>query len=158
MTVCNRSNDIVWGMLGANVVHLTYLHEVVAASVGAQIGRYHVFSNNAHWYANPRYDALLSAVGPQDTYTHHGCSPAPILPAPTTYEQLSAACEKAIATPWQKEYGHPWVDTVYVPARDAYVTRKEGESNNVVNMYIDKIESSDWRLACRQWVARRNTA
>ena len=30
MTVCNRSNDVVWGMLGANAVHMTYLHELIA--------------------------------------------------------------------------------------------------------------------------------
>ena len=30
MTVCNRSNDMLWGAYGANVVHMSMLQEFVA--------------------------------------------------------------------------------------------------------------------------------
>lgn len=50
MTVTNRSNDLVWGALGANIVHMTILQEVVAALVGVPLGRYYVMSNNLHMY------------------------------------------------------------------------------------------------------------
>src|SRR5690606_6235064 len=30
MTVCNRSNDAIWGAVGANVVHMSFLQEYMA--------------------------------------------------------------------------------------------------------------------------------
>ena len=50
MTICNRSNDIVWGACGANAVHMSYLHELVAASTNLRQGTYYVMSNNLHIY------------------------------------------------------------------------------------------------------------
>lgn len=50
MTVCNRSNDIVWGAYGANVVHMSVLHEFVAGATGLKLGHYHQVSNNYHLY------------------------------------------------------------------------------------------------------------
>jgi hypothetical protein len=38
MTVTNRSNDLCWGMLGANYVHFTILQEYLAARLGV-VGR-----------------------------------------------------------------------------------------------------------------------
>jgi thymidylate synthase len=50
MTVTNRSNDTVWGAYGANVVHMSILHEYVAAQTGLQLGTYYQMSNNLHLY------------------------------------------------------------------------------------------------------------
>src|SRR5690625_4880167 len=56
MTVCNRSNDLIWGAYGANVVHFSLLHEFVALACGADVGTYYQVSNNAHFYEQ-RYSA-----------------------------------------------------------------------------------------------------
>ena len=50
MTVYNRSNDIVWGMLNVNIVEFTILQEYLAARVGVPVGKYYLFSDNAHVY------------------------------------------------------------------------------------------------------------
>jgi hypothetical protein len=50
MTVCCRSNDIVWGAYGANAVHFSVLQEFVALAVGAPMGRMYQISNNYHAY------------------------------------------------------------------------------------------------------------
>jgi len=54
MTVCNRSNDLVWGMLGANVVHWSMLQEYLANCLAncleVEVGHYHQFTNNLHVY------------------------------------------------------------------------------------------------------------
>ena len=50
MTVCNRSNDLVWGMLGANIVHMSILQEYIANATGLPVGTYHQFTNNLHVY------------------------------------------------------------------------------------------------------------
>jgi thymidylate synthase len=50
MTVTNRSNDLVWGLLGANYVTFSVLQEYMAARIGCGVGRYHHFTNNLHCY------------------------------------------------------------------------------------------------------------
>jgi thymidylate synthase len=52
MTVSNRSNDLVWGAYGANVVHMSMLHSYVAHMVGKKVGTYYQMSNNLHLYAD----------------------------------------------------------------------------------------------------------
>ena len=44
MSVCNRSNDVVWGMTGANAVHMTLLQELMANAIGVEVGKYRVFT------------------------------------------------------------------------------------------------------------------
>ena len=50
MTVFNRSNDAVWGALGANVVHFSFLQEFLALCIGCPVGRYFQISANLHGY------------------------------------------------------------------------------------------------------------
>jgi len=50
MTVCNRSNDLVLGMLGANYVHFSFLLEYMASLIGVKVGTYTQFTNNLHIY------------------------------------------------------------------------------------------------------------
>lgn len=50
MTVCNRSNDAIWGAYGANAVHFSVLLEYMAAKIGVPVGVYRQFSNNMHVY------------------------------------------------------------------------------------------------------------
>ncbi len=52
MSVSNRSNDQVWGAYGANVVHMSILHEYVAAQTGLKLGSYFQNSSNLHLYLN----------------------------------------------------------------------------------------------------------
>jgi hypothetical protein len=50
LTVFNRSNDLLWGMLGANIVQFSFLQEYIAACVGVRVGFLHQISTNAHIY------------------------------------------------------------------------------------------------------------
>lgn len=63
MTVSNRSNDLVWGAYGANVVHMSVLHEYVAAMTGFELGTYYQFSNNLHFYLNQQTEKLARVYG-----------------------------------------------------------------------------------------------
>lgn len=61
LTVYNRSNDLVWGAYGANLVHFSFLQEYVACALGVGIGAYTQVSNNAHIYTeNPVVKKLIS--------------------------------------------------------------------------------------------------
>lgn len=58
MTVCNRSNDAVWGAVGANVVQFSVLQEFMAAWIGCPVGRYWQVSNNMHLYLDQHRDLM----------------------------------------------------------------------------------------------------
>lgn len=59
LTVCNRSNDLVWGLFGSNFVHFTILQEWFTRCEGlrdtVKMGSYYVFSNNLHAYINDEF-------------------------------------------------------------------------------------------------------
>lgn len=55
ITVCNRSNDVVWGAYGANAVQFSILQEYMAAKIGCAVGRYYQVSNNYHVYEDNPY-------------------------------------------------------------------------------------------------------
>jgi thymidylate synthase len=68
MTVCNRSNDAVWGALGSNTVHFSLLQEYMAAMIGCPVGCYWQVSNNMHLYLEVHADLmreLAQRAGPQ---------------------------------------------------------------------------------------------
>jgi hypothetical protein len=50
LTVFNRSNDVFWGMLGANIVQFSFLQEYIANVLGVPVGHLHQVSTNAHIY------------------------------------------------------------------------------------------------------------
>lgn len=50
LTVCNRSNDAVWGCFGANAVQFSFLQQALAARLGVRVGQYHQVSDSLHVY------------------------------------------------------------------------------------------------------------
>lgn len=62
MTVCNRSNDVVLGLFGANVVQFSTLLKYMAGRIGVGIGTYTQVSDSFHVYVdNPYYKACIDA-------------------------------------------------------------------------------------------------
>lgn len=55
ITVCNRSNDAIWGAYGANAVQFSVLQEYMAAHIGVGIGEYTQMSHNLHTYEDNPY-------------------------------------------------------------------------------------------------------
>lgn len=74
MSVFNRSNDIVWGALGANAVHFSVLQEYMAAAIGVRVGRYYQISSNLHAYEDTlaQVESLAGAVSnPSSSNPYH---------------------------------------------------------------------------------------
>lgn len=63
MTVTNRSNDMVYGCYGSNVVHFSCLQIILALALGVEVGSYWQVSNNLHIYLeNPVAKRMLDAA------------------------------------------------------------------------------------------------
>lgn len=155
MTVCNRSNDLLWGMLGANAVHMTYLHEVLAFGSGMDIGEYRVFTNNCHVYSE-RPDVQTYMKGPvrNDPYIREDVDYFPILQEGETVDQLLGDCEYFVNHGMSLIFRTEWIKNVVVPMMQAWDARREGRIEDSY-MFINRIKATDWRLACAQWTERK---
>lgn len=154
MTVFNRSNDLVWGMLGANVVHFTYIQEMMATATGIPLGEYHVVSNNLHFYTDlyPNGAEMWANMtrGP-DPYP---CTTVPILEPDEDFRMLHHQCQLFIAGEYTHETLHSsWLKSVAVPAFRAYKAKEKEERID----YAETIVADDWRRACCAWIERNHS-
>jgi hypothetical protein len=149
MTVCNRSNDVVWGMLGANVVHMTLLQELIAHCTGLSVGTYSVFSINAHMYE--RHWSLLETrtsvvTPPLEEYY-------PLLYGKETYDDFAGDCRNFLEGE-REDLECRWMRDVAAPIALAWNDYKVGHDYSCLEVLRD-IKAADWRLACQEWISRK---
>lgn len=146
-TLFNRSNDLVWGCLGANAVHMSYLHELLARSLGLKQGTYHVCSNNLHVYPEVKVvsDLLYPSVAVEDAYRsrRNQMSVVPVLAEGEALEEFLMDAENYIAG--SSAIHCQWFHKVFLPAMRSFEGRK------LVPEFVD----CDWRIACGEWIERR---
>lgn len=154
MTVCNRSNDMIWGALGANVVHMTYLHELIATACNMQTRNYRVFSQNMHMYRQmPRFHEIFNTINAKDSdqYPNHLLL-MPIIQPDEAVPEFLYECEKFI-TNINYNFQNEWLEEVAKPIYMAYMARKKEQSDGM--NFVRGIGADDWRIACQEWIARR---
>lgn len=153
MTVTCRSNDLIWGLLGANVVHFSFLLEYVANRVGVPIGYQYHLCNDLHVYTdtNSKFDPdfWLEERPP----VHSDPMPLDTL---TTRELRMAA---DIIDFMKRENTKPsfesqFMSRVYVPMMFAYMTYKEGDLGQA-RLAIQEVECEHWRVAGSTWLETR---
>jgi len=162
MTVCCRSNDIIWGCYGANVVHFSVLQEYMAAKVGMKIGTYYHVSDSWHYYTdNPTYKKLAvgAAYGGQDYYRGHGYTPSRVASI-AVVNQSTDVWDDDLARFFTDDWDDPvmyqdqfFTRTAY-PMRDAWRCYKRGDLETARHL-CRFIASPDWQMACLQWMSRR---
>lgn len=152
MMVCNRSNDAVWGALGANAVHMSILQEYVAASLNVAVGRYWQVTNNLHIYTD--VPKVWAAVNNRSFLNY--------------YEEVSAQrlcdypgcfileCEEFCKG--ESGFANSFLTYTAHPMRIAW--RRYKKDNDILGaLYAaSRIQAPDWRLACLNWLNRRNNA
>jgi len=155
LTVCNRSNDMIWGMLGANVVHFSFLQEYLAACIGVPVNVYNQFTNNLHVYrSNWKPDEWLSDRT-EDLYSMPRVLRA--VPLVKDVERFNYECAEFIDLKEDGVYQEPFLNDVAVWACLGYRHHKNREYPRALEA-VSRIESDDWRVACRRWLERRSVA
>jgi thymidylate synthase len=137
MTVCNRSNDLVWGALGANVVHMSFLQEHVANGIGCAVGKYYQFTNNLHGY--------LATAEPLRCLTERQGELSPY-----------GFGEHFMSWPMNQ----PTFGTIIVePMKEAFRLHKEKQSEKALDCLHNALQGAraDWLEAGKQWIQRRIT-
>lgn len=151
MTVCNRSNDIVWGACGANAVHFPFLQQFLAESLGVQVGAYHQISNNMHLYTGTHGEYLLH---PELANPVAGSESLIVWPI---YDKRFGIGENLyFAEQFCMNPDNPDLPTFYTliarPMYNYYMGRKASAPDK--QLLIDMPECN-WKRAALDWVHRR---
>lgn len=150
MTVCNRSNDMVWGMLGANMVHMSILQEYIAGALGLSTGSYFQFTNNLHIYKDweDRYAKVPSKWYEKNpNVTRWNFSPDTL-----DHHEAERFVEEGL------DVDEPYTCRILrdnaEPMLLAWMAHKDGNDDLALHQ-IGRIYDEDWREACRLWIERR---
>lgn len=160
MTVCCRSNDILWGCYGANVVHMSVLQEYMALSIGCEIGTYTQMSNDLHLYtanipkvglARLTADCLntnfyLSGVNPMPLW-HEGESRADFDSDLLVF--FDAFDRGGHMGPLEEQYETEFFNHTTIPILRAWGYRKSTEA---ARKACATIASPDWYRAMSDWI------
>jgi len=159
MTVCNRSNDLVWGMLGTNFVHFSVLQEYLAACIGTEVGVYNHFTNNLHVYtARWRPEKYLA----DSTPNYYG----DVEEATRVRERIAlvrrpelfdAECKSFVENPRGVRWKEPFFSEVARPMTRAFDLHKTRDYQGALTC-AREIASDDWRIASVLWIERRQRA
>jgi thymidylate synthase len=148
MLVCNRSNDAIWGMFGANCVHMTLLQELVARAIGCSVGVYSVVTMNLHVYHHHK-DLIHQRPGAtQDYYQTMGLRTYPILHDGESYQMFYNDCERFVHG--DMAFNCKWIKNVALPICQAY------RHKDIRAKAVTQIEAQDWRVACTRWMERKH--
>lgn len=172
MTVCCRSNDVIWGAYGANAVHFSFLLEYMSIATGLPMGVYRQFSNNFHLYTNviPELEIMPLArdVLDSDPYYRtkgiHDLTKEPValrkVPLMVDQETFDAELAKFMEDSTvphcvdASEFTEPFLAGVAAPMFNAYMYFKDRQLDAAYDL-SHLIRADDWRMAAEQWMNRR---
>lgn len=149
MTVCNRSNDMIWGAYGANAVHMSFLQEWLAATLELGVGVYYQVSNNFHAYVDTM--KKIGGEAKYDAYSMKLCEPYPI---PGGIKFLFDCQQFVDFNGNGGIYADAWWDDVAVPLYNAHIRFKQKDYDGARHE-LEKCKATDWRLAAENYIAER---
>lgn len=160
--ILNRSNDIIWGLYGANAVHFSILQEYIAAFVGLPIGKMTTYSVNAHAYtALPNRLAEMANVPMSVDLYNEAHGPRTVRPYPLVSVDQREAWDddlQRFMLGEEADWSRPWNDRFFpevaVPVRMLWQAYKDDDPDGVRAMGL-AVQAEDWRVACQEWISRR---
>tara|TARA_R110000751_G_scaffold23666_1_gene65293 strand:- start:4515 stop:5546 length:1032 start_codon:yes stop_codon:yes gene_type:complete len=158
ITVCCRSNDMIWGAYGANAVHFSMLQEYMAAKIGVEVGVYTQISDSFHVYKDvfDKLETKLPQVSLNQKYSknpYDSISPFPMVQDPMSWDNdlqilMSDKKDKSCMD-------NPFFLCVAKPMLTAWDMHKRGETKQAIFLIEDCCEAEDWKKACIEWLSRR---
>lgn len=174
LTVCCRSNDIIWGCYGANAVHFSMLQEIIALLVGVPVGTYVQFSNNWHGYTKTlepllplANEAASGTTGVSRThcpYSSEAVSISPLGHSPEDAHTLLSEVDGFLGIDILEHtpigFKSKFLRKIAQPMRRAYQEFKvqQGENKYFAPLRIfqeEGVQGSDWHQAAIEWYERR---
>lgn len=184
MTVCCRSNDMVWGAYGANAVQFSTIQEYIAARVLADVGwyvqwsdSYHVYTEEPAWkrvrdhYAVRRH--VLDPYNEAEVASDYGffeercVRPYRMVRKADTFDReldrFMLATESYIYSEGKggitlyDDTSNPYFSEVAIPLFNAFCAYRVKDWDTALKWAL-MAGAEDWSLACAMWLHRRKTA
>lgn len=165
MTVFNRSNDMIWGAYGANVVHFSFLQEYVAGILGIPVGYYAQISSNFHIYTEFEITKrLIGKVDPMPPNPYgRTVHPSPyfiLVHADSQWKwQVDAAAFMNTYTMedtvGERSWGTPFFARIAAPMYAVWHAFVKEKNTEKAFRLAEEILATDWRLAAFQWMDNR---
>jgi hypothetical protein len=160
ITVCNRSNDIVWGAYGANAVHMSVLQEYLAARLDVGVGTYTQFSNNYHIYED-QWNKLTSPGEYKlwdDRYTSEQVKPMPLVHDVESFDDEVAMLLDLYETTSEKQFSvsmeNRFLSHTVWPMLMAHRAYKDKDKQGACK-WASSVEAADWKVATVEWIVRK---
>lgn len=170
MTVFNRSNDLIWGALGANAVHFSFLQEYVAACLSVrmnhsvEVGVYNQVTNNLHvyldrfdpsfWLHDDRQRSLDCSAYAQEPLDYCPGGHVPLVSDPERFDCELALLFREPKEIRQTDFSEPFLAKVAVPMILAFDFHKQRSYGTSI-LVADTIQDVYWRQASLRWLHKR---
>ena len=168
ITVCCRSNDIIWGAYGANAVHFSVLQEYLAAALGVGVGTYYQVSNNFHAYLSEFEKRWPPPPGSPDPYgpgdlvtvplvTDPGCFLREVVCLLMAYETLGEGDRPGFDATIHRmvgEMSNRFLPDVAWPMVMAHSCHRAADPVGA-HKWVPRVVAEDWQMAARWWIMRR---
>ena len=161
MRVCCRSNDMIWGAYGANVVQFSMLLEYLAARIGVGVGIYTQISDSFHVYTdNPQWKILSEDIRlPHDPYEDNMVVPEPLVTDAALFDDelrgVMQGLDRITWTDLRDTAGANLKNRIFYdvafPLFRAWHRHKETSDGW---KELQSCPQTDWRLAAAQWLTR----
>lgn len=155
LTVCCRSNDIIWGAYGANAVHFSVLQEFLASAINVPMGPLYQVSNNFHAYVDVM-EKYGECQAEQRDYPLH----QPLCLATIDPKDFLEQCELLFSSSTDlAEYqpSNEWLRQTVRPAMLAHRAYRAKRWDTAFS-WASRIADEAWAEACHQWLQRRQAA
>lgn len=161
MTVCCRSNDLIWGAYGANVVQFSMLQEYIARMCHVRVGPYTQISDSFHVYPTvPFWEHTKHHLAPEFNYYADEMNAIKPYDLFHDAENVMLDLERMFhafdvgTSIYDRQYTTRLMVCVVLPmlrVHDAYRELRMEAALAACN----GIAAQDWKLACMQWIQRR---
>lgn len=163
-TIINRSNDLVWGLCGANAVHMSMLQEFMAGALGAEVGVWDHITNNLHAYES--HMDLVREVGARDNKNEASyelwsgsyggqygkMAEIPMIVNPDNWEDFLVECAE-LCDGKQEGFRNAFLEDTVEPVWASWREWKAGNYEDAIDI-AESIDQHDWRTAIVQWYKR----
>jgi hypothetical protein len=162
-----RSNDIIWGCYGANAVHMSMLHEYLAAQIGVAVGHYYQISGDWHAYLDQPYhlkdfehDRPDVLVNP---YESGRITTMPLVTHPASFDAELAIVMLAVqnrsfdrldCTTMRNAFFRVVAQPMYI-LHALWKEKKLEELGTLAARYTMHETNIDWLVSARDWIERR---
>lgn len=152
LTVCCRSNDIVWGAYGANAVHFSVLLEYMAARIGVSVGTMYQLSNNYHGYT-ATLKAPTSEGNPYNDFSITNI----VQHAESFDDELRVIISMLDGdkTPTPSAFRNTNLPTVVWAVLYSYKLWRGGNRYDALRLVSPTTSNCDWVIAAHKWYTRK---